>query len=71
MLGTVSSFVLHDLWFYNALAVWKEPTVNKQLRREDVRTSRRSNEKWDSGVFFYFQLNNRLRLYCCCVSCVW
>lgn len=46
LLGTVSSFVLHDLWFYNALAVWKE------LRREDVRTSRRSNEKWDSGVFF-------------------
>lgn len=27
-------------------------TENKELRREDVRTSRRSNEKWDSSVFF-------------------
>lgn len=60
LLGTVSSFVLHDLWFYNAPAVWKEPTENKQLRGEDVRTSRRSNEKWDSSVLFFLLLLREL-----------
>lgn len=49
-------------------ANWEQTTA--QGRRSDLKTI-----KWKVGqqcfFFFNFQLNNRLRFYCCCVSCVW